>query len=62
MSSDHPRAADGAPTPDAAPAAAARPGASSPDWWRSAVIYEVYVRSFADGNRSEEHTSELQSR
>lgn len=50
MSNDHPRAADGAPTPDAAPAAAARPGASSPDWWRSAVIYQVYVRSFADGN------------
>jgi alpha-glucosidase len=19
-------------------------------WWRSAVIYQVYVRSFADGN------------
>ncbi|WP_423781617.1 glycoside hydrolase family 13 protein [Cellulosimicrobium funkei] len=50
MSNDHPRAADGAPTPDAAPAAAARPAASSPDWWRSAVIYQVYVRSFADGN------------
>lgn len=50
MSNDHPRAADGAPTPDAGPAAAARPAASSPDWWRSAVIYQVYVRSFADGN------------
>ena len=23
------------------------PGA---DWWRSAVVYEIYVRSFADGN------------
>jgi alpha-glucosidase len=21
-----------------------------PDWWRNAVIYQVYVRSFADGN------------
>ena len=21
----------------------------SPQWWRDAVIYEVYVRSFADG-------------
>lgn len=50
VSNDHPRAADGAPTPDAAPAGAARPAASSPDWWRSAVIYQVYVRSFADGN------------
>jgi alpha-glucosidase len=26
-------------------------GSGSPEpWWRSAVIYEVYVRSFADGN------------
>ncbi|MGY1617043.1 glycoside hydrolase family 13 protein [Geodermatophilus sp. SYSU D00691] len=22
----------------------------SPDWWRSAVFYQVYIRSFADGN------------
>src|SRR5438105_1871956 len=21
-----------------------------PDWWRSAVFYQVYIRSFADGN------------
>ena len=24
--------------------------ATDPLWWRSAVIYQVYVRSFADGN------------
>jgi alpha-glucosidase len=30
------------PTPPRPPAAAA--------WWRSAVIYQVYIRSFADGN------------
>ncbi|WP_225833737.1 glycoside hydrolase family 13 protein [Streptomyces sp. NK08204] len=24
--------------------------ATTPEWWRSAVIYQVYVRSFADGN------------
>lgn len=26
------------------------PPASDPLWWRSAVIYQIYVRSFADGN------------
>jgi alpha-glucosidase len=26
------------------------PSTSDPLWWRSAVIYQVYVRSFADGN------------
>ncbi|WP_329458186.1 glycoside hydrolase family 13 protein [Streptomyces sp. NBC_01497] len=35
-------------------APAALPGASAadpaPDWWRGAVIYQVYPRSFADGN------------
>lgn len=25
-------------------------GAGSPDWWRSAVFYQIYPRSFADGN------------
>ncbi len=25
-------------------------GAAAPDWWRTAAIYQVYVRSFADGN------------
>ncbi|MEU6345183.1 glycoside hydrolase family 13 protein [Streptomyces sp. NPDC046977] len=34
----------------AAPAAADRSEASDPGWWRSAVIYQVYVRSFADGD------------
>ena len=26
------------------------PAASSTEWWRSAVIYQIYPRSFADGN------------
>jgi len=26
------------------------PSTADPDWWRSAVIYEIYMRSFADGN------------
>ncbi|MGN8552079.1 UNVERIFIED_CONTAM: glycoside hydrolase family 13 protein [Microbacterium sp. SLM126] len=34
---------------DQAPAAPA-PSTADPLWWRSAVIYQVYVRSFADGN------------
>ncbi|MDX3075310.1 glycoside hydrolase family 13 protein [Streptomyces sp. MI02-7b] len=33
-----------------APAAADRPEDAQTDWWRSAVIYQVYVRSFADGD------------
>ncbi len=32
----------------AAPAVAARP--TEDEWWRQAAIYQVYVRSFADGN------------
>ncbi|MFF4343891.1 glycoside hydrolase family 13 protein [Kitasatospora sp. NPDC001540] len=38
--------------PAAVPAArtAANTGASRGDWWRDAVIYQVYPRSFADGN------------
>jgi len=27
-----------------------RPGWNSPDWWRQAVIYQIYPRSFADAN------------
>ncbi|CAN5618274.1 glycoside hydrolase family 13 protein [soil metagenome] len=26
------------------------PSIQDPQWWRSAVIYQVYIRSFADGN------------
>jgi len=26
------------------------PSVSDPLWWRSAVIYQIYIRSFADGN------------
>jgi len=31
-------------------AAPLSPSTSDPLWWRSAVIYQIYVRSFADGN------------
>ncbi|MHC5902889.1 glycoside hydrolase family 13 protein [Streptomyces sp. S6] len=46
MSQQH-SAADQAPT--SAPTAVAAP-ADRPDWWREAVIYQVYPRSFADAN------------
>ncbi|HEY8985100.1 MAG TPA: glycoside hydrolase family 13 protein [Streptomyces sp.] len=46
MSQQH-SAADQAPT--SAPSAVAAP-ADRPDWWREAVIYQVYPRSFADAN------------
>ena len=42
-----------APTPGADPGAQGAPdlaGDEQRPWWRSAVIYQVYVRSFADGN------------
>ena len=37
---------------DLAPATAdaPAPSTSDPQWWRSAVIYQLYIRSFADGN------------
>ncbi|MEU1616358.1 glycoside hydrolase family 13 protein [Streptomyces sp. NPDC005722] len=35
---------------DATDAAPAAPEGRAPGWWRSAVIYQVYVRSFADGD------------
>jgi alpha-glucosidase len=34
----------------AARPASPHPSTADPLWWRSAVIYQVYVRSFADGN------------
>jgi alpha-glucosidase len=38
-----------APAPAAAPTRPAPPS-DDPQWWRSAVIYQIYVRSFADGD------------
>ncbi|MEU7179706.1 MULTISPECIES: glycoside hydrolase family 13 protein [Streptomyces] len=35
---------------DTAPADPTAPAATTTDWWRDAVIYQVYPRSFADGN------------
>ncbi|MCL2731943.1 MAG: alpha-amylase family glycosyl hydrolase, partial [Actinomycetia bacterium] len=35
---------------DAPSSAAAADDAERRDWWRDAVIYQVYPRSFADGN------------
>jgi alpha-glucosidase len=32
------------------PAAAPSDGASEADWWRQAVVYQIYPRSFADAN------------
>ncbi|MDN6429181.1 MAG: glycoside hydrolase family 13 protein [Propionibacterium sp.] len=40
-----------APLPTSAPVPVPVPGRNSAeDWWRSAVIYQIYPRSFADGN------------
>jgi alpha-glucosidase len=42
-----------APSAGADPGAQSAPGVAGDErrpWWRSAVIYQVYVRSFADGN------------
>lgn len=38
------------PAPRAERSARPSPRADDPQWWRAAVIYQVYVRSFADGN------------
>src|SRR6267378_4071311 len=38
------------PASDAAPSAAAATSGVPEGWWRDAVIYQVYIRSFADGN------------
>ncbi|MGN6501523.1 MAG: alpha-amylase family glycosyl hydrolase, partial [Pseudolysinimonas sp.] len=39
------------PAPAASPAAGhPAPPSDDPQWWRTAVIYQIYVRSFADGN------------
>ena len=40
------------PSADASTSASAAvaPPSTDPLWWRSAVIYQVYIRSFADGN------------
>lgn len=35
---------------DATDETPAAPEGGTPGWWRSAVIYQVYVRSFADGD------------
>ena len=43
-------AATANPAATASPAAARRPGAQSEPWWRHAVIYEIYPRSFQDSN------------
>jgi alpha-glucosidase len=41
----------GTPSNQADPKAAQiAPSATDPLWWRSAVIYQIYIRSFADGN------------
>ncbi|GAU69456.1 putative alpha-glucosidase [Streptomyces sp. NBRC 110611] len=39
-----------APAPEAPQVSEAPPAPQAPDWWRDAVIYQVYPRSFADGN------------
>ena len=41
--------AAGASTAEAAVAPVA-PSGTDPNWWRDAVIYQIYIRSFADGN------------
>ncbi len=38
------------PSPAAATATTADLATADADWWRHAVIYQIYIRSFADGN------------
>jgi alpha-glucosidase len=40
----------GAATSDVVVPGAVTPSTVDPDWWRDAVIYQIYIRSFADGN------------
>jgi alpha-glucosidase len=44
------RSTDDAPASAAAARTREAPAAPHRDWWRDAVIYQVYPRSFADGN------------
>ncbi len=39
-----------APTAGPAPSDTAAPEHTDAQWWRSAVVYQIYIRSFADGN------------
>ena len=39
-----------ADAPDAVTPSTVTPSTVDPDWWRDAVIYQIYIRSFADGN------------
>ncbi|MFE7315730.1 alpha-amylase family glycosyl hydrolase [Streptomyces sp. NPDC057555] len=44
------RAASAGGAPSAVPTAAPAPAEAATEWWRDAVIYQIYPRSFADGN------------
>ncbi|HEX4787670.1 MAG TPA: glycoside hydrolase family 13 protein [Actinospica sp.] len=44
------RTVKAAPSAVSVPAPAFHGGAAAAAWWREAVIYQVYIRSFADGN------------